>query len=229
MIQSIFLSAKRQMSTKRWLRLREMEAYFRVPVWALGHKGRWNDCYLPLHRNFVRLWKTSGPSFLVSYLKECTRITVYWVSGTKYAVLANGVRVARARSGLPLILPAQLRYLISRYRTKGETAGWIAMRITLTLFSVYRVIGCRPVLKLGTITDPFSGTATTLPEEEVRQAITLLGGTLVLKPARPDLFSEAAGPNFPRATWSSGLDCLAFLYHPRVWLAWITISVSSRS
>jgi len=96
----------------------------------------------------MRLWKASGRTFLVAYLKECCKILVLWVSGESYAPLARGVRVSRARSGLPLVLPARLRWLIATSRRNGSTVGWVALRVTLTILSVYRVIGCRPDLKL---------------------------------------------------------------------------------
>lgn len=180
--------------------------------------------------NIKRLWKASGREFLVAYLKESVRIVVLWTSGLPYTVQPNGVRVARARSGLPLILPARLRWTISSCKRSGSTVGWVALRVTLTILSVYRVIGCRPILKLETITSPFSGESTTLPFEEVRQAIALLGVTLKgSHQASPYLFSEAAGPNYPRATWSAGLDALAFLRSPLQWWRFLVIAVSTRS
>lgn len=145
-------------------------------------------------------------------------------------MLPHGVRVARARSGLPLIIPAPLRYLITTSRRNGSTVGWLALRVTLTILSVYRVISCKPILKLETITGPFQGELTTLPIVEVRHAIASLGLTIKgVKSASPSLFSEAAGPNYPRATWSSGLDALAFLCSPLQWWYWLVIAFKSRS
>lgn len=178
----------------------------------------------------MRLWKASGRNFLVAYLKECCKICVLWVSGETYTPLPRGVRVSRARSGLPLILPARLRWLIATSRRSGSTVGWVALRVTLTILSVYRVIGCRPNLKLESITGPFQGKTATFLTIEVRHAITCLEFTLKgLKPASPDLFSEAAGPNYPRATWSSGLDALAFWCNPLQWVHFCVIAVRTRS
>jgi hypothetical protein len=227
-MSNIFHTASRQVSARRWVRLRELESFMRVPVWALGLKGLWQTCFLPLHRNIARLWKASGPTWLVSYLKECVRIIVYWASDSPYSVLANGVRVSRARSGLPLLLPAKLRYVLASKR-RGSLTGWMALRGVLSVLTVYRVIGCRPVLKIETITDSFCGLSTTLPFEELRRVVALYPGSLLLKPATPHLMSEAAGPNYPRATWSSGLDALAFLANPLIWASWIVIAVATRS
>jgi hypothetical protein len=91
------------------------------------------------------------------------------------------------------------------------------------------VIGCRPLLKLASITDGFSGESATLPFEEVRHAIALLNVNIKVCKSVPNLFSEAAGPNYPRATWSSGLDALAFLRYPLQWARFLVIAVKSRS
>lgn len=105
----------------------------------------------------------------------------------------------------------------------------MALRCVLSILTVYRVIGCRPVLKIETITDSFQGLSTTLPFEELHRVIALFPGSLILKPATPHLMSEAAGPNYPRATWSSGLDALAFLPNPLIWVSWIVIAIATRS
>lgn len=226
----IFHTAKRQVSTKRWLRLVELNAYCLVPVWATGLKDQWKICFQPLVQRIKFLWKSSGRVFLVGYLKESTRIVVLWAAGLPYTVQPNGVRVARSRSGLPLILPARLRSLISSYRRLGSNRGWVALRVALTILSVYRVIGCPPVLKIETITSPFDGQEQTLPSWEVRQSVLRLGVTLKgLRSASPNLFSEAAGPNYPRATWSSGLDALAFWCAPLQWWHLTVIAIRSRS
>jgi hypothetical protein len=112
----------------------------------------------------------------------------------------------------------------------GVIGGRVALRVALTTLSVYRVIGCPPNLKIETITSPFDGSLDTLPIWEVRQSITRLGVTLKgLRPASPNLFSEAAGPNYPRATWSSGLDALAFWCAPLQWWHLTVIAIRSRS
>lgn len=228
-MKSIFHTAKRQVALKRWLKFTELLPYAKVAVWVCGLKSQYKVCFLPMVQNIMRLWKASGRVFLVAYLKECCKILVLWVSGNSYSPAERGVRVARARSGLPLLLPARLRWLISSCKRSGSLQGWVALRVTLTILSVYRVIGCRPILKLETITSPFDGSATTLPDVEVRHAITCLGVTLKVGKSFPNLFSEAAGPNYPRATWSAGLDALAFLRYPLQWVRFLVIAFKTQS
>jgi len=226
----IFHTAKRQNSIKRWLRLTELRAYCLVPVWATGLKDQWKVCFQPLVQSITALWRRNGRVFLVAYLKESVRIIVLWASCLPYTPQPKGVRVSRSRSGLPLILPARLRYLITSSRRSDSTKGWVALRVALTILSVYRVIGCPPILKIETITSPSTGLTDTFPVWEVRQSLLALGVTLKgLRPASPYLFSEAAGPNYPRATWSSGLDALAYWCAPLQWWHFSVIAVRSRS
>lgn len=226
----LFHTAKRQVSIKRWIRLVELNSYCLVPVWATGLKDQWKVCFQPLVHRLTRLWRNSGRVFLAAYLKECVRVIVLWASGLPYSPQPRGVRVALSRSRLPLLLPARLRYLITTSRRSGSAKGWVAMRVTLTILSVYRVIGLPPLLKIETITSPFDGVTATLPTWEVKQSLTRLGISLKgLRPASPYLFSEAAGPNYPRATWSSGLDALAFWFAPLQWWNFSVIAVRSRS
>jgi hypothetical protein len=66
------------------------------------------------------------------------------------------IRVAMRR-GLPLIIPGSLRLEIEA-RNKG------IIKLVLTLLAIFRVIPCFPKLKLATITDPFKGVNSDLPE-----------------------------------------------------------------
>lgn len=58
-----------------------------------------------------------------------------------------GPRVSRTKSGIPRIIPAQMRKRIK----EGDVA---AIRMWMTLFALYRVLEFPGILKLSTITDP---------------------------------------------------------------------------
>jgi hypothetical protein len=103
----------------------------------------------------------------------------------------------------------------------------MVVKAVLTVLSVYRVIGCRPILKVETITSPFSGTAQVLAPEEIMRVVRLLATKLVVGPANPLFINESAGPNFNRSTWGSGLDALAFLFYPITWYHWAVITIKS--
>jgi hypothetical protein len=105
----------------------------------------------------------------------------------------------------------------------------MVVKAVLTVLSVYRVIGCNPKVKVETITSPFTGTDQVLALGEIIRVVKMLATKLVVKPASPLFINESAGPNFNRGTWGSGLDALAFIFQPLVWLAFAYICIRSRN
>lgn len=204
-------SQSRSTSNTRWIRQRELRVFMMLPVWLIGLRGLWGTCFLPLHNDVLRLWSSNGSLWLSQYLALISRIIVLWVGGQPYVESNPTVRVRLTRYGLPAILPSCLRKIFLLIRGEDHAYALKVIRVTLTILSVYRVIGCRPNLKLETITGPFSGSAATLAAWEVGQAVGLLPRGLALAKVSWTYLSESAGPNFKRATWSSGLDALAFL------------------
>lgn len=195
-----------------------------LPVWLIGLRGLWGTCFLPLHNDILRLWSTNGSLWLSQYLALISRIIVLWVGKQPYVESNPTVRVRLTRYGLPAILPSCLRKIFLLIRGEDHAYALVVIRVTLTILSVYRVIGCRPNLKIETITGPFSGSAATLAAWEVGQAVGLLPRGLSLVKVSWTYLSESAGPNFKRATWSSGLDALAFLRFPLVWFHWVAVA-----
>lgn len=200
-----------------------------LPVWLMGLRVIWKDCFLPMHDDILRLWKDNGSLWLTQYLSEVCRIIVLWVGGTPYVQPTKGVRVRRTRYGLPVLLPGPLRNIFLLLKGEDHAYALKVIRVSLTVLSVYRVIGCSPNLKIGTITDPFGGSGATLPFWEVAKAVGLLPEALVIGAATWTYMSESAGPNFKKSTWSAGLDAIAFLRDPLSWYHWIMIAYSQRA
>lgn len=216
-------------SNTRWIRKRELMIFMMLPVWLMGLRNIWKTCFLPLHNSIMRLWSTNGSLWLTQYLALVSRIIVLWVGGERYREIGSTVRVRLTRSGLPLILPSGLRKIFHLLRGGDHAYALLVIRVTLTLLSVYRVIGCTPIMKLDTITGLFSGTCATLPVWEVAQAVGLLPRALVIGPALWTYVSESAGPNFKKSTWSAGVDALAFLRDPLVWFHWLAIALHQKA
>jgi hypothetical protein len=105
--------------------------------------------------------KHSGLKGLVIYLKACQVLLQQSVA--KYRVLDLSelkVRPARNRAGVPLIIPAGVRILISRDKDIPSIKLW------MTLFGLYRVLDFKGTLSLKTITDSGSDLSSFLPEWE---------------------------------------------------------------
>jgi hypothetical protein len=151
------------------------------------------------------------------YLKEAHRLTMKAVAGTPERC-ETFPRVA-TRRGYPLIIPGVLRLEI-------EKKTVLVIKIVLTLLSIYRVIKISPVLKIDSITSPFTGSSRELPLYEVRFALERLGvfRNFKLVPDADLITSVKAGPNTRVATLGMTLDALAFKESPAILSAFGVVS-----
>lgn len=213
---------------KKWISKKEFTRFCQLPVWICGQRSLWKSCYRPLSLNLLRLWSKGGDKWFIQYCAECSKILVSWAGNESLNRANNSVLVSVTKRGIPKVLPVPLRKLVVSYK-HSSYQGKLALRLTLTILSVYRVIGTFPVLKLGTITSPFGGVDRELPLREIKRSLNLLTKTTFTL-AQPDLgtISDSSGPNYARATWSSGLDAIAMSYHPLVWEAWIRYCVANK-
>lgn len=153
------------------------------------------------------LIKKSGPTFVVQYLKEATRVVQKFISGQPQ-VASEGVAVSLT-NGLPRLIPGPLRKKIR----EGDP---VTTRAVLTVLSLYKLLKCRPKLKLNSITDPFNGVSRTLHPIQVKYAISLLPKTVRYGRVSygdrgyiRSLVSINAGPNAKKSYASLPLDALA--------------------
>jgi hypothetical protein len=106
-----------------------------------------------------RIAKHSGLKGLVLYLKACQVLLQQVVAGYKVIDLAElKVRPSRNRAGVPLIIPAGVRVLISRDRHIPSIKLW------MTLLGLYRILDFKGVLSFSTITDKGPDLSSFLPK-----------------------------------------------------------------
>lgn len=214
----------RKITTSRWIRNRELLSFMMLPVFLMGFRRLWKECFLPMHTSLLYLLHRNGRLWTAQYLAAVSRAIVLWVGGERLSQVGSTVRVALTRSGLPLFLPGPLRSIFSMLNGDNHALALRVIKVTLTVLSVYRVIGCAPILRLETVTGPFTGLSATLPIGEVRQVIDWLPGLLKIRPISWVHLSESAGPNSKHATWSCGLDAIAFLRDPLTWYHWLAVA-----
>jgi len=188
----MIFTAARQTPTK-WLMVGEFHKFAWMAVRAHGLETLGLG-FSVLVRNMRHLIKNSGRHFAASYFKECQRIMNKWLARDPTGIGIISVRCSR--SGLPLLIPGELRRLIL---VRGDGASRLVFKAVVTILSVYRVMGLRPIRKIGPIIDPFSGNSQTLPTRELRRVIALLPRV------KPKLsagwhFSRSAGPSLNNAT-----------------------------
>lgn len=216
-----------KMEIKRWIRPQEVLPFFRIPVWLMGLSHMWKQGFLPMCNRVQTLWKHNGSTWLVQYLAEVSRAIVCWLGNEKY--VRSSIFISITGKGLPKLIPLTLRKFMIAGKLRDSTEGKLVVRAVLTVLSIYRVMGARPVVKLGTITDPFKGTSCTLPQYEIDRSVHLLG-LKMLRLQQPDLFtiSESAGPNYAKATYGAPLDAIAYIRYPFIWYNWVRYCLSQR-
>jgi hypothetical protein len=138
-----------------------------------------------LYDRIHHLYSKNGKVFLVLYCKECTRIIQKFVSG--HPELVTNQFPIGLKGGLPSIIPGTLRSLI-------RSGDQVTTRGILSVFALYRIFKIPGVLKLNTITDPFTGLDESVPVYECIRAVNEIGRIKILHKFRL-LFLSSAGPN----------------------------------
>jgi hypothetical protein len=195
-----------------------LDRYLRLLMWLNGV-----STYLISYNVFVKriksLWTLNGPAYLVLYLKGCYLITQHYIAGkpTRSETIRIGLK-----HGLPIILPGPLRHFIMA----GETSH---IRVILGLFSLFRVIKFKGILKLNTITDPFSGIEETLSPAKLGYVFSMyfkprFNEIPFPKGMKDLLILKSAGPNHSTSILGAAIDSLCFKANPELAQALITIS-----
>lgn len=162
-----------------------------------------------LTKRMISIANHSGSSFLCSYLKNSILAMQHHLSGNNLELVPDFPIMLS--NGIPCIIPGVLRLEIKKKNND-------VIRGVLALLSCYRILQASPKLKLETITQPFTGKATTLflPDLETVYAklskfvsISKLHGNNLLR-------SFTAGPNYPTSSLGSALDCLALTKSPLI-------------
>lgn len=177
-------------------------------------------------RRIKRLISVNGFQFTFLYLKEAYRLVLQVIAGSPDLTYpAKGVLVKRDPYGIPTIIPLQIRVSLR----SRDPSNSMAVRLTLMLLSVYRVFPTKVKPDLETIISPFSGISPTLPQTEIEHVVKrFVRGKVAFGPYR-GFISESAGPNMNVATWSSGIDALAFIWYPKQLLYFLKIGFITRS
>jgi hypothetical protein len=152
-------------------------------------------------------------------------LTIRAISGSPEPVSFSDKtpRVKRDSHGLPTIIPLSLRYLL---RDPKDNVN--VVRAVLTLLSSFRTFSTPVKPDLGTIINPFTGLAKTLPKEDLIRALKSLKVRASVGSFK-GFISESAGPNSHVATWGAGIDALAFIHYPKQLLSFIHLALLTRS
>jgi hypothetical protein len=145
----------------------------------------------------MSLRRKHGSVYVVKYLKTSQLAIQKCIAGEKISSLReleSSYSFPRvSNSGLPLIIPLSDRRAI---KNKSTTI----IRFWLTLFSLYRIVNIPGDTKLGTITEPYTGSVSSLGRvsESLEALATKLSYRFPKKLARKDMglsFIETSSPS----------------------------------
>jgi hypothetical protein len=132
------------------------------------------------------------------------------------------------KRGIPKVFPVEVRKFLWDFREalKGKPVGSFELQVfTFKLLSSILVFfrACCPTSKVrpsyNSIIGAFTGVSTTLDIDQIIYALAS-AGLRPLKVKTPRLFrpSSKAGPNGSNAITSMGIDLVAWILHPHLWL-----------
>jgi hypothetical protein len=213
-----------KLSEKVWITPKELSKYFQKVIWITGTDDYWESLHL-LKRRILKLWKTSGPNFTHLYLKEVLRLVIRCLSGSPETKFLKGIMVKVDHTGLPTIIPLELRKLLLTFKDNQRVVVCI-----LSCLSVFRVFPTSTKPKLGTIIDPFSGSSRSFERSALKLAIKDLLGNARLKMSPPVIIKlETTSPNAKKSAWGASIDALAFIDHPLTLVYWTKFMYYHRS
>nr|QDH88977.1 MAG: RNA-dependent RNA polymerase [Mitovirus sp.] len=175
------------------------------------------------------LFQKSGVKFTIGYYSEVLRLIFEYLSGRGMRQTKTWVKVTK--SGLPIIIGKKARDYLTQNRDKiisnspilSTQREFVFLRAVISTVALFRTMSPKHVIKFDSVTAPYTGTGT-LSDDQILRALRSLGIT-ALKPKSPYFFwSNKAGVNASYAFISIGLDFLALLGHPKVFLNYIVYS-----
>jgi hypothetical protein len=182
---------------------------------------------LKIGQSILKIQDKSGTKFTTIYLKEALRLVFDFLS--EKGMINNKVWLKRYKNGLPKILGWEGYQIICETRLsliKGDcTNGLILItKAICTVLSLFRAMDFETDIKLTTVTDPHSGTITTVDNMKLLSALRMLGITNI-NVGKPRFFlSKKGGANAMYAWLSIGLDLIAMISEPVIWWNYVRYS-----
>jgi hypothetical protein len=172
------------------------------------------------------IWTKSGVKFTITYLAECLRIIFDLLSGMP--IKDHKTWVSRYSNGVPKLFGMEGRNyfgeLIILKKNNEDVPNNVlrVCRMLISLCAIFRCMSPEHVIKLSTITDPWTGDGS-LNEKNAKLALSNMGFYRLKGRVKSPTFlwSNKSGVNARYAFLSAGLDLIAMMDRPSVWLSYV--------
>jgi hypothetical protein len=181
----------------------------------------------------LSIWKLSGVKFLITYLAECLRVIFDLLS--ENPIKNDKTWVSCYSNGVPKLfgMPGRTYFeeLLVSKRTGNpvEVNSLKVCRALISACAMFRSLSPEHVVSFKTVTSPWTGTGS-IPTASLEKVVANMALRDIRKGLKsPSLiWSNKSGVNARYAWLSAGLDLLAMMDRPSVYLAYIKYCVHCR-
>ncbi|AIT71973.1 RNA-dependent RNA polymerase [Rhizoctonia cerealis mitovirus] len=208
---------------------KEVKRFVHVISNLCGLTNKETSILLIISERILNIWKNSGVKFSIQYLSESLRLICNFIAGE--GVADHSHWVSQFSNGIPKIVGIKGRDILVDLLKDSENGSPSRLsmmgRAIITLISIFRVQCPEHVLKFNTVTDPWKGTGT-LSDSEIMRGLTAMNlGKFRLKSPK-FIWSNKSGVNARFAFLSVGLDLIALIGKPRIWIGIIKYCIQVR-
>jgi len=213
------------------LSLKEVSRYIRMIAILLQLTNKETSRLLSLGMRICTIWNKSGVKFTIQYLSEASRLVGISLAGIK--VPNTSIWVSRYKNGYPKVLGLELyRDLCSlKWNLDNGISPSPMHRGIISVLFIFRAMGLKEhIPNFKTLTSPFIGKSQTLDKDIILTSLSDMGALdFFKKKLRKPIFfwSNKAGVNASFAFLSIGMDLIAIMRKPRVWLSMFKYSIHS--
>lgn len=203
--------------------LQEYFRYIRLIAILLQLTNDQSSKLFELGERLKQLWNKSGVLFLIQYLSECLRMVGNFLAGK--GSYNKSIWVKHYKNGLPKILGLELKHSLEnlKYSLENDISPLPMHRAIISVLSSFRALSpLKWIPKFSTVTDPFKGISESLDSSTIKKALKAMGAIDFFNNKKlntPIFFwSSKSGVNARFAYLSAGLDLIAIMRNPRIWL-----------
>jgi len=214
------------------LSLKEVTRYIRMIAILLQLTNKETSRLLSLGSRICTIWNKSGVKFTIQYLSEASRLVGISLAGIK--VPNTSIWVSRYKNGYPKVLGLDLYRDLCDMKCRLDSGlGPTPMqRGIITVLFIFRAMGLKNhIPNFKTLTSPFIGKSTTLDKDLILTSLSDMGAFDFFnkKLKKPVFFwSNKSGVNASFAFLSVGMDLIAIMRKPSIWLSMFKYSILSK-
>jgi hypothetical protein len=209
-------------ANRKFMQLKELNRYILLVSYLLAVSANVKSTFISYGEIMSEFWKKSGTINTTKYYAEVYRLILVYLSNERTRDYKTWVAVSR-KSGIPKNLPRRIKkILVSLKNGNDSQENILVLRAFFTVITFIRGISGFHTPKFNSIVDPFNGKASVVPLDLIEKSIRNLNIPKFKSFSQPRFFIPSkAGANSNLVLISIGLDLLALIDNPLIWLNYV--------